>query len=146
MARLDLCCGAWRCKLLISWYAVNLITGFEQSNITKGRAALKFSGSYERKRYPRAATSRTERIWPGGVIPYVIGGNFTGKGDKRCTFVNVMQEMISKICRNEWDLDVLKFLLSCFLSFCETSVMFNITGQLNQAKVHAQSVARGEGR
>ena len=29
-------------------------------------------------RFPRAATSRAERIWPGGVIPYVIGGNFTG--------------------------------------------------------------------
>ncbi|KAG7279561.1 LOW QUALITY PROTEIN: hypothetical protein CRUP_034663, partial [Coryphaenoides rupestris] len=26
---------------------------------------------------PRAATSRAERIWPGGVIPYIIGGNFT---------------------------------------------------------------------
>lgn len=26
-----------------------------------------------------ATTSRTERVWPGGVIPYVIGGNFTGK-------------------------------------------------------------------
>ena len=30
-------------------------------------------------RVRRATTSRTERIWPGGVIPYVIGGNFTGQ-------------------------------------------------------------------
>lgn len=40
---------------------------------------MKFSGKNEKNRFPRAATSRTERIWPGGVIPYVIGGNFTGK-------------------------------------------------------------------
>ncbi|XP_069741942.1 tolloid-like protein 2 [Narcine bancroftii] len=31
-----------------------------------------------RRRVNRAATSRRERIWPGGIIPYVIGGNFTG--------------------------------------------------------------------
>lgn len=30
-------------------------------------------------RVRRATTSRAERIWPGGVIPYVIGGNFTGQ-------------------------------------------------------------------
>uniref|UniRef100_A0A672PXM3 Metalloendopeptidase n=1 Tax=Sinocyclocheilus grahami TaxID=75366 RepID=A0A672PXM3_SINGR len=33
-------------------------------------------GSYRRK---RAATSRPERVWPEGVIPYVISGNFSGK-------------------------------------------------------------------
>lgn len=26
----------------------------------------------------RAATSRPERMWPDGIIPYVISGNFTG--------------------------------------------------------------------
>ncbi|KAL0965609.1 hypothetical protein UPYG_G00283510 [Umbra pygmaea] len=31
---------------------------------------------YRRKR--RAATSRPERVWPDGVIPYVISGNFSG--------------------------------------------------------------------
>lgn len=35
-----------------------------------------------KSRVPRAATSRAEKIWPGGVIPYVIGGNFTGKGPR----------------------------------------------------------------
>lgn len=30
-------------------------------------------------RVRRATTARAERIWPGGVIPYVIGGNFTGQ-------------------------------------------------------------------
>lgn len=38
------------------------------------------SGRGVKSRVPRAATSRAEKIWPGGVIPYVIGGNFTGKG------------------------------------------------------------------
>lgn len=33
-------------------------------------------GSRRRK---RAATSRPERVWPEGVIPYVISGNFSGK-------------------------------------------------------------------
>lgn len=33
-------------------------------------------GSHRRK---RAATSRPERVWPEGVIPYVISGNFSGK-------------------------------------------------------------------
>lgn len=32
-------------------------------------------GSHRRK---RAATSRPERVWPEGVIPYVISGNFSG--------------------------------------------------------------------
>lgn len=45
----------------------------------KGKAPPKLSEQSEKNRVPRAATSRTERIWPGGVIPYVIGGNFTGK-------------------------------------------------------------------
>lgn len=30
-------------------------------------------------RVRRATTARAERIWPGGVIPYMIGGNFTGQ-------------------------------------------------------------------
>lgn len=32
-----------------------------------------------RPRGRRAATSRPERVWPDGVIPYVISGNFTGE-------------------------------------------------------------------
>lgn len=69
-------------KHLISFCITNL-AGFDENNATKGKSALTFSGSDERKRFPRAATSRTERIWPGGVIPYVIGGNFTGKSDNK---------------------------------------------------------------
>lgn len=63
-----------------SWTDVlNVTAGLEQNKTTKGKAPLKFSEQNEKNRVPRAATSRTERIWPGGVIPYVIGGNFTGK-------------------------------------------------------------------
>ena len=31
------------------------------------------------RRRKRAATSRPERVWPDGVIPYVISGNFSGE-------------------------------------------------------------------
>ena len=31
------------------------------------------------RRRRRAATSRPERVWPDGVIPYVISGNFSGE-------------------------------------------------------------------
>ncbi|XP_067324813.1 tolloid-like protein 1 isoform X1 [Anolis sagrei] len=71
-------------------------SGFEQNNITKGRAGLAFSESFERKRIPRAATSRTERIWPGGVIPYVIGGNFTGS--QRAMFKQAMRHWEKYTC------------------------------------------------
>lgn len=64
---------------LIFYSILNVVAGFEQNNTSKARATVKFSGKNEKNRYPRAATSRTERIWPGGVIPYLIGGNFTGK-------------------------------------------------------------------
>lgn len=64
---------------VISFSVLIIIAGFEQNNTSKGRTTVKFSGKNEKNRFPRAATSRTERIWPGGVIPYVIGGNFTGK-------------------------------------------------------------------
>lgn len=33
----------------------------------------------QRARSRRAATSRPERVWPDGVIPYVISGNFSGE-------------------------------------------------------------------
>lgn len=33
---------------------------------------------HDSRRRKRAATSRPERVWPEGVIPYVISGNFSG--------------------------------------------------------------------
>uniref|UniRef100_A0A8C8BCB8 Metalloendopeptidase n=1 Tax=Otus sunia TaxID=257818 RepID=A0A8C8BCB8_9STRI len=44
----------------------------------------------------RATTSRAERIWPGGVIPYVIGGNFTGT--QRAIFKQAMRHWEKHTC------------------------------------------------
>uniref|UniRef100_A0A8D2ZF98 Metalloendopeptidase n=1 Tax=Scophthalmus maximus TaxID=52904 RepID=A0A8D2ZF98_SCOMX len=49
-----------------------------------------------KSRIPRAATSRAERIWPGGVIPYVIGGNFTG--NQRAMFKQAMRHWEKQTC------------------------------------------------
>lgn len=58
---------------------------FLPKNTTKAAASPKSqtgkvgkTGGVVKSRFTRAATSRAERIWPGGVIPYIIGGNFTG--------------------------------------------------------------------
>ncbi|KAM9579326.1 tolloid-like protein 1 isoform 5-T8 [Guaruba guarouba] len=71
-------------------------SGFEQNNTSKGRTTVKLSGKNEKNRFPRAATSRTERIWPGGVIPYVIGGNFTGT--QRAMFKQAMRHWEKYTC------------------------------------------------
>uniref|UniRef100_A0A4W3GN19 Metalloendopeptidase n=1 Tax=Callorhinchus milii TaxID=7868 RepID=A0A4W3GN19_CALMI len=57
---------------------------------------LYFETNTEKKRIPRAATSRAERIWPGGVIPYVIGGNFTGS--QRAMFKQAMRHWEKHTC------------------------------------------------
>lgn len=46
------------------------------ANETSPNNTASIQGSRRRK---RAATSRPERVWPEGVIPYVISGNFSGK-------------------------------------------------------------------
>ncbi|GAA6071917.1 dorsal-ventral patterning tolloid-like protein 1 isoform X1, partial [Tachysurus ichikawai] len=80
--------------------------GFDSSmNSSKAeshRATPVGSGVRERRvrggksRVPRAATSRAERIWPGGVIPYVIGGNFTGS--QRAMFKQAMRHWEKQTC------------------------------------------------
>uniref|UniRef100_A0A8C3TCK2 Metalloendopeptidase n=1 Tax=Chelydra serpentina TaxID=8475 RepID=A0A8C3TCK2_CHESE len=55
---------------------------------------LAAAGSSSRIR--RATTSRAERIWPGGVIPYVIGGNFTGS--QRAIFKQAMRHWEKHTC------------------------------------------------
>ncbi|XP_048419727.1 tolloid-like protein 2 isoform X1 [Stegostoma tigrinum] len=47
-------------------------------------------------RVSRAATSRPERIWPGGIIPYIIGGNFTGT--QRAIFKQAMRHWEKFTC------------------------------------------------
>ncbi|XP_060155630.1 tolloid-like protein 1 isoform X4 [Globicephala melas] len=71
-------------------------SGLEQNNTVKEKVPLKFSGQNEKNRVPRAATSRTERVWPGGVIPYVIGGNFTGS--QRAMFKQAMRHWEKHTC------------------------------------------------
>ncbi|XP_042658381.1 tolloid-like protein 2 isoform X2 [Tyto alba] len=52
--------------------------------------------AYSPPRVRRATTSRAERIWPGGVIPYVIGGNFTGT--QRAIFKQAMRHWEKHTC------------------------------------------------
>ncbi|KAF7665356.1 hypothetical protein LDENG_00145120 [Lucifuga dentata] len=47
-------------------------------------------------RHRRAATSRPERIWPDGVIPYVISGNFSGS--QRAIFRQAMRHWEKHTC------------------------------------------------
>ncbi|KAJ6652959.1 hypothetical protein lerEdw1_010269, partial [Lerista edwardsae] len=49
-----------------------------------------------RPRGRRAATSRPERVWPDGVIPYVISGNFTG--NQRAIFRQAMRHWEKHTC------------------------------------------------
>ncbi|KAE8300348.1 Dorsal-ventral patterning tolloid-like protein 1 [Larimichthys crocea] len=79
--------------------------GFEYlpKNSSKGAATSKSqtgkggkTGNVVKSRIPRAATSRAERIWPGGVIPYVIGGNFTGS--QRAMFKQAMRHWEKQTC------------------------------------------------
>nr|XP_021154607.1 bone morphogenetic protein 1 [Columba livia] len=44
----------------------------------------------------RAATSRPERVWPDGVIPYVISGNFSGS--QRAIFRQAMRHWEKHTC------------------------------------------------
>lgn len=48
------------------------------------------------RRVRRAATARPERVWPYGVIPYVISSNFTGS--QRAMFKQAMRHWESHTC------------------------------------------------
>ncbi|TNM85724.1 hypothetical protein fugu_007995 [Takifugu bimaculatus] len=76
---------------------------FLPKNTTKAAASPKSqtgkvgkTGSVVKSRFTRAATSRAERIWPGGVIPYIIGGNFTGT--QRAMFKQAMRHWEKQTC------------------------------------------------
>lgn len=71
-----------------------VIKGSLNAVATNG-STIKYS-SEKKERVRRAATSRTERIWPGGVIPYVIGGNFTGP--QRAIFKQAMRHWERYTC------------------------------------------------
>ncbi|XP_078095368.1 bone morphogenetic protein 1-like [Mustelus asterias] len=60
------------------------------------RRGRKFRKNETRSRTRRASTSRPERVWPEGVIPYVIGGNFTGT--QRAIFRQAMRHWEKHTC------------------------------------------------
>ncbi|XP_056146256.1 bone morphogenetic protein 1-like [Lampris incognitus] len=70
--------------------AVNSSTSKDNSRIkgTAGRQGL--------LRRRRAATSRPERVWPDGVIPYMISGNFSGS--QRAIFRQAMRHWEKHTC------------------------------------------------
>ncbi|KAG9354733.1 hypothetical protein JZ751_001446 [Albula glossodonta] len=59
-----------------------------QSSMVQNRQGL--------RRRKRAATSRPERVWPEGVIPYVISGNFSGS--QRAIFRQAMRHWEKHTC------------------------------------------------
>ncbi|XP_037545766.1 dorsal-ventral patterning tolloid-like protein 1 [Nematolebias whitei] len=68
----------------------------ESKGATSSKSQTGKAGKAVKSRVPRAATSRFERIWPGGVIPYVIGGNFTGS--QRAMFKQAMRHWEKQTC------------------------------------------------
>ncbi|XP_059782920.1 bone morphogenetic protein 1 isoform X4 [Balaenoptera ricei] len=64
---------------------------------TSGQPQKRSHGRWRsRSRSRRAATSRPERVWPDGVIPFVIGGNFTGS--QRAVFRQAMRHWEKHTC------------------------------------------------
>ncbi|KAB0396266.1 hypothetical protein E2I00_018972, partial [Balaenoptera physalus] len=64
---------------------------------TSGQLQRRSHGRWRsRSRSRRAATSRPERVWPDGVIPFVIGGNFTGS--QRAVFRQAMRHWEKHTC------------------------------------------------
>ncbi|XP_027454218.2 bone morphogenetic protein 1 isoform X2 [Zalophus californianus] len=64
---------------------------------TSGQLQRRSRGRWRgRSRSRRAATSRPERVWPDGVIPFVIGGNFTGS--QRAVFRQAMRHWEKHTC------------------------------------------------
>ncbi|XP_052588775.1 bone morphogenetic protein 1 isoform X1 [Peromyscus californicus insignis] len=64
---------------------------------TSGQPQRETRGRWRgRSRSRRAATSRPERVWPDGVIPFVIGGNFTGS--QRAVFRQAMRHWEKHTC------------------------------------------------
>ncbi len=59
----------------ISCVLVTVNSSTSNESVRSKRAADR--QSLHRRR--RAATSRPERVWPDGIIPYVISGNFSGE-------------------------------------------------------------------
>ncbi|XP_034090015.1 bone morphogenetic protein 1-like [Gymnodraco acuticeps] len=67
-----------------------------RQSIRSKRATDRQSLRRRRRRRRRAATSRPERVWPDGIIPYMISGNFTGS--QRAIFRQAMRHWEKHTC------------------------------------------------
>ncbi|KAM9307087.1 LOW QUALITY PROTEIN: bone morphogenetic protein 1-like [Pholidichthys leucotaenia] len=63
---------------------------------TKNIRMKRAVGRHRLRRHRRAATSRPERVWPDGIIPYVISGNFSGS--QRAIFRQAMRHWEKHTC------------------------------------------------
>ncbi|XP_047229438.1 bone morphogenetic protein 1-like isoform X3 [Girardinichthys multiradiatus] len=63
------------------------------SNSSSNKGAADSPGSHRQK---RAATARSERVWPDGIIPYVISRNFSGS--QRAIFRQAMSHWEKHTC------------------------------------------------
>eukprot|EP00064_Thunnus_orientalis_P008995 superscaffoldBa00001110_g9018 len=54
-------------------------------------------------RWRRAATSRPERVWPDGIIPYMISGNFSGCQTLIQSFLPGSQRAIFRQAMRHWE-------------------------------------------
>ncbi|MEQ2207090.1 hypothetical protein XENOCAPTIV_007120 [Xenoophorus captivus] len=66
---------------------------FTASNSSSNKGAADSPGSHRQK---RAATARSERVWPDGIIPYVISRNFSGS--QRAIFRQAMRHWEKHTC------------------------------------------------
>ncbi|TNM91924.1 hypothetical protein fugu_018936 [Takifugu bimaculatus] len=66
------------------------------SSSNGGARRRRAAGAPKLLRRRRAATSRPERMWPDGVIPYVISGNFSGS--QRAIFRQAMRHWEKHTC------------------------------------------------
>ncbi|XP_022536438.2 bone morphogenetic protein 1b isoform X2 [Astyanax mexicanus] len=64
------------------------------ANSSRGNGSVWDGTDLPRRR--RAATARSERVWPDGVIPYVISGNFSGS--QRAIFKQAMRHWEKHTC------------------------------------------------
>uniref|UniRef100_A0A8D3CQN9 Metalloendopeptidase n=1 Tax=Scophthalmus maximus TaxID=52904 RepID=A0A8D3CQN9_SCOMX len=62
----------------------------------RARLSLLLSANRILHRLRRAATSRPERVWPDGIIPYMISGNFSGS--QRAIFRQAMRHWEKHTC------------------------------------------------
>ncbi|CAN9504895.1 unnamed protein product [Ophioblennius macclurei] len=69
------------------------LTNSDNSSASNENARRKRATPLRRR---RAATSRPERVWPDGIIPYVISGNFTGS--QRAIFRQAMRHWEKHTC------------------------------------------------